>query len=466
MGRAPSKNKPDAKPKQVVLLVHGIRTQAAWTEMVKKLLEETGEFEVQPIKYGFLDTFRFLFPFFTRKAPIRRFVREYRDTKLLKPGASISVVAHSFGTYIVAKALEQETDIVFDKVVLCGSIVPDDFRVAPHRAQLGADPILNDCGTHDVWPVLAKSATWGYGATGTFGFGSNGIRDRFHKFTHSAYFDETFVKEFWLPYFKQGHITPTLWEMQRPNPPYWQSLLSIAPLRWLLPLLLAGYLVWPTIGDYSSVPVARFDRQLFYGHWIGAPQIFIRLHFSNKNFSENQIFVERALLTSPDGGKIPIFVERINNCNGMVPINVFIVLPAYGSAVCDYELIGDMAKLGKLSVQVDQAIRANNAMTLLPDPNRSLLTGDVLGELEAAARTGLMWKPGSWSVSVEYGTGKAGGGIQNKTHIDGTFNVSAGDLAYFENAVSSYASGIGVFAFWRNLEPNRLLPAEISSPEM
>jgi len=48
---------------QVILLIHGIRTQADWGPMVRSRLEVPGKIEVIPIKYGYFDAFRFWFPF-------------------------------------------------------------------------------------------------------------------------------------------------------------------------------------------------------------------------------------------------------------------------------------------------------------------------------------------------------------------------------------------------------------------
>lgn len=221
--------------KQIVILLHGIRTEAGWTEMVQNVLQSTGDLEVVPIKYGFFDTFRFLFPFFTRRGPIRRFIQEYRDTKTRRPHSRISVVAHSFGTYVVAKAIEQEPDIVLDRLVFAGSVVSNSFRTASFRGRLGNDPILNECGINDIWPVVAKAVTWGYGSTGTFGFGSTGIEDRFHKFSHSEYFHAGFVNDFWLPFLLRGEVRPSKLVML-PASPYWVSLLASAPLRWIFPI--------------------------------------------------------------------------------------------------------------------------------------------------------------------------------------------------------------------------------------
>jgi tetratricopeptide (TPR) repeat protein len=234
-------------PRHVVVLLHGIRTQAPWAEMVANILAQQCGVEVIPLRYGYFDLVRFLSPLLTRRRPVTRILRELRDVQRLYPQSPISVIAHSFGTYALGQALA-ETDIRLERLVLCGSIIPQEFRWDRHAAQINAR-VLNDCGTHDIWPVLASAVTWGYGPTGTFGFGTARVRDRFHKFTHSAYFNVSFVTEYWVPYIRDGTIHGTEWERQRPTPPWWQSLLTVVPLRWVIVLLLLalplGFLAWP-----------------------------------------------------------------------------------------------------------------------------------------------------------------------------------------------------------------------------
>jgi hypothetical protein len=237
-----------AAAKEVIVLIHGIRTQAAWVEMVAGVLERELSVEVQPIRYGFFDTLRFLSPWFTRQAPIERVIRELRDIRSDYPNANISAICHSFGTYALVEALKQP-DIKLSRLILCGCIVTDQFRRAGHKAQLGPDLILNDCGTHDIWPILAKSATWGYGATGTFGFGTRGIRDRFNKFGHGDYFTEEFVRDYWVPFLRSGEIRETAWERNRTPSPYWYSLLQWLPLRWVFATVLA-------VGIFSGLSLA------------------------------------------------------------------------------------------------------------------------------------------------------------------------------------------------------------------
>jgi tetratricopeptide (TPR) repeat protein len=234
-------------PNHVVVLIHGIRTQAPWSEMVADILAQQCGVEVIPLRYGYFDLFRFLSPLLTRRRPVTRILRELRDVQRLYPQSQISVIAHSFGTYALCQALA-ETDIRLERLVLCGSIVSQEFRWDKHTAQINAR-VLNDCGTHDIWPVLASAVTWGYGPTGTFGFGTARVRDRFHKFTHSAYFNAPFVTDNWVPYIRDGTIHSTEWERQRPTPPWWQSLLTVLPLRWVIVLLLLALplriLAWP-----------------------------------------------------------------------------------------------------------------------------------------------------------------------------------------------------------------------------
>jgi hypothetical protein len=114
------------------------------------------------------------------------------------------VFAHSFGTFVLAQVLLRNPRFKFDRVILCGSIVPDSFhwdRVQNQILSTGdkRDAIINECGILDVWPVLASSATWGYGATGTYGFGVHNVRDRYHAFRHSDFFNSDFILSNWVP---------------------------------------------------------------------------------------------------------------------------------------------------------------------------------------------------------------------------------------------------------------------------
>ena len=232
----------------VVLLLHGIRTRAAWQEMVVEVLHRDGELEVHPIRYGYLDVFRFLLPGPTRSKPIERIARELRNAGAGR-ARRVSVIAHSFGSYAVAQALAENTDIELYRLVLCGSIVSTSFRWDKVKPRV--KEVVNDCGTRDVWPVLASVVTWGYGASGTFGFGTVGVRDRFHPHSHSEYFTRPFVEKYWVPFIRYGRIS----DSTRPPSPWWISALSLLKLRWLVAALAVALPVLSGIWFWKSLPV-------------------------------------------------------------------------------------------------------------------------------------------------------------------------------------------------------------------
>jgi hypothetical protein len=144
-------------------------------------------------------------------------------------------VAHSFGTYAIARILAEEADIRIHRLVLCGSIIPAEYRWDLAASRIATDTV-NECGSRDIWPLLATACTWGYGPSGTFGFGAAYVTDRFHDFRHSDFFSEDFAQKFWLPLFLDGQIVDS--SFNRPTPASWQNLLPRLPLRWAAVALL------------------------------------------------------------------------------------------------------------------------------------------------------------------------------------------------------------------------------------
>jgi hypothetical protein len=242
------------QPRHVVFLLHGIRTQGEWAQRTAAILESDERIRARPIRYEFFDVIRFLTPLsLFRDRPVRRIARLLRD-ELSRNPASLSIIAHSFGTFVVAKLLEQETDIRFHRLVLCGSIIPDSFDWERYGHRLDSDKdgdwqVVNDCGMRDVWPVLAKSVTWGYGSSGRFGFGHPRVKDRFFDTTHSGFFSSDFVAKYWVPYLSRGEILPG--SLDRPTNPWWVSVLTVFKVRYFI---VVGAIV---AAAYFSAPELR-----------------------------------------------------------------------------------------------------------------------------------------------------------------------------------------------------------------
>jgi hypothetical protein len=192
----------------LVILVHGIRDIARWQDEIKQTLRADG-FTVESTSYGRMNLIEFLLPFsyFRNKAKLTVWT-QIQHAKLLHPNASqVSVIAHSFGTYIIAQIVKEQFAFKFYRIIFCGGVVRFDFPIE-HYTSRYTSPILNDVGTADPWPAIAEAVTTGYGSVGTYGFHRTGVEDRFHNGAGHGYFlNGEFCKKFWIPFLRcePGH---------------------------------------------------------------------------------------------------------------------------------------------------------------------------------------------------------------------------------------------------------------------
>lgn len=232
---------PPAAKRKVTVLIHGIRSEGPWGERVARIID-SGDTHASVIRYGYLDVFRFLIPQL-RSATINGLFKKLEPILHDKMVDRVSVVAHSFGTYAIACILLEHSYVRLHRLVLCGSIIPTEFPWDRVKGQL-EDRVLNECGTRDIWPILAASMTVGFGPSGTFGFGTWNVRDRFHRFRHSDFFETEFVKRAWLPFLTHGEVVEAEDDWTRRAPPWWQSALARTPLWLVLLALLVASASW------------------------------------------------------------------------------------------------------------------------------------------------------------------------------------------------------------------------------
>ncbi|MEZ4699152.1 MAG: macro domain-containing protein [Rhodothermales bacterium] len=235
----------------LVVMIHGIRTEARWFDDVTAILREE-DHQLNPVStgYEYFDVVRFLLPFRWAKRRVIERVEEKLLAVIDDPASvKVSVVAHSFGTYVLGEVLQRNPRITINRLILCGAVLPQDFRWSALRDRLTViDPheyptqrLLNECGWRDTWPVLAQFMTWGYGSSGRFGFQSPLVKDRFHDLDHSGFFQEAFVRDYWCPFITEGVIKDSAGK--RPPSPWWLQVLTVLKF----PILLLGFLalaVW------------------------------------------------------------------------------------------------------------------------------------------------------------------------------------------------------------------------------
>jgi len=201
----------------VLLLVHGIQTDGAWQKIVQEALSDVDKLNVIELGYDCVTPLQLISPF--RSAPVNKVLREIRDIKQREPQARLMVIAHSFGSYIVSRILHDHSDIQFERIVLCGSIVPRDFRWDKHAPTMKHGAILNDIGTNDFYPVLATFGSFGYGSSGRLGFKTGRVVDRYFPYGHSTFFDKKrrHIKRFWKPFIQSGEVKESGWNTRKPK---------------------------------------------------------------------------------------------------------------------------------------------------------------------------------------------------------------------------------------------------------
>ena len=238
--------------REVVFLIHGIQDRARWQTRVKRMLEEIEGIKVIPIRYGYFDLLRFWLPFWTRRGPINRTRVEIQIGRNLHRAEHYSVIAHSFGTYAISRVMADTRDLVLHRLILCGCIVDREYPWENVGNRI-TDRIVNDYGTRDIWPLMARKLSWGFGDTGRYGFGGSIVQDRAHDLHHSDVFEESFIETYWKPLFHadswDARWVDSDWEERAPQEAWWFEFLMLLPwksLLLLLGLLIVAALFWFT----------------------------------------------------------------------------------------------------------------------------------------------------------------------------------------------------------------------------
>jgi hypothetical protein len=234
------RSKVPPKSKHILVLVHGIRTAAVWHDLVQEVFEPT-EIRVIPIGYEYRDVVRFLSPF--GRAGVVIYVQDQlRQVRADYPHAVISLIAHSFGTFIVSRILHSSSGYRLSKIIFCGSIVDAKFPWGQIQELPERSKFMNEVGFRDAWPVLARSSSWGYGTSGSFGFKQVKVTDRYHDLDHGGFFDREWIEKFWLSFIRDDQHTPS--GFSRSNPPYWLQLLTVIHIKYVVLAVLVGFLLY------------------------------------------------------------------------------------------------------------------------------------------------------------------------------------------------------------------------------
>jgi pimeloyl-ACP methyl ester carboxylesterase len=191
-----------ANDRHLVFLVHGISTLMAWRRDLRSELGKIQGVETHIFFYGFFSLLRFYLAW-TRDRVVRKFALEYFEQVATRRPARVSIIAHSFGTYVVCRAL-QKYPLQVDTLILCGSVLPEQERFTGWflhgKERVGR--VVNDIAERDIWVLLGKLVIPGVGAGGLVGLSIPGGRlfERvFSGYRHGSFFNVRHYRAHWIP---------------------------------------------------------------------------------------------------------------------------------------------------------------------------------------------------------------------------------------------------------------------------
>jgi pimeloyl-ACP methyl ester carboxylesterase len=201
----------------VVISVHGIRTHGLWQKILSEVLSDE-QIPTRSFDYGYFNSFQFVTPSARRKkiTAFRDWYGALMKEKRLRhdnPRKRPSVIAHSFGTYIVGYCMQMFPEVCFDKVILCGSILPTDFNWATIFSRGQVNHVRNEKGWKDFWVGSAHHVSRTMGPSGKTGFDvlpANWLEQVSYEYGHDGNFYRQHMQANWIPYLRRPPIDLTI----------------------------------------------------------------------------------------------------------------------------------------------------------------------------------------------------------------------------------------------------------------
>lgn len=201
----------------VVLLVPGIRDHGGWTQNARDIFEVDPKVRAFRMGHGFYNALFFLAPGDKSQEPYEKLVNQYAEAKKEFKNAQISIVAHSFGTYLVGRLLREYSCDRLCRVILCGSVLRPDYDWSHVRRRFQSDGrVLNQCGFSDYWPAFAGLLRKRYGPAGRYGFEHIYPQNRWFLGGHSLFFKNQHM-EAWPDFVKYGRVADSNCDMPQPT---------------------------------------------------------------------------------------------------------------------------------------------------------------------------------------------------------------------------------------------------------
>ncbi len=202
------------------VLTHGIRTHATWAEEAHDVLLKKN-IGSSIFRYGFFDIINFAINFRARRNLSEELLNRINSAQQKNPKKKLSIIAHSFGSIVLAKALDLaekvNNRIEIDAVILNGSILPIKYKwknfTQPEKNHgVTIKRVLNVCGDGDSLPVIASHTILGAGSSGAFFLNDNHaynlINIRLKDTNHSDMLSIGHAEDIWCRYMLNSEFEP------------------------------------------------------------------------------------------------------------------------------------------------------------------------------------------------------------------------------------------------------------------
>lgn len=196
------------EPNGVLVSIHGLLSQAAWNAEIAPIASSQN-WIFAPFLYNDINSPELLLNRKRSRQVIERFRDWIYDIQYRYP-YKISVIAHSFGTYVLASYItgfDSFLPIHLNAAILTGSILNNNFDWEPHRG-IKISRVLNEIAPNDQWVRHMPKLNWIYndplyGNSGVTGFKKPcDIVDQMSNdiFDHNNVIKRDVIEHHWMPF--------------------------------------------------------------------------------------------------------------------------------------------------------------------------------------------------------------------------------------------------------------------------
>lgn len=240
------RHEPPTRDVPWVLTLHGMNTTGSWQESLAWHLATTYGHSVPVFLYKYGVVRPGVLLRFRQRQLVRALIRRLAAVRARADAAGFGgrpdVIAHSFGTWLLAQALLTDASLRVGRLILTGSIVRPDFDWTPLIEAGRVEAVLCHAAGRDSWARAAVYFIPDSGPSGYRGFDDrDGVRHAFDEdFHHSDFFDEARMpavfERTWGPFLTRptGQRGPALPVRALPEPPW-------RPPPWLVRACLGRY---------------------------------------------------------------------------------------------------------------------------------------------------------------------------------------------------------------------------------